>query len=290
LADPSLWQVLDLTLTGGVAAERVTANLVRGAVARAAGQLKQLSYNGLPQLNMVALVVSDGAQLQQVNTDAALSIEEMETVFAAAPRLQALNARVSDQCMALLPLLRNDPPYGPLRISRLTVSFYQASDADVLTFAAAVAAHESLKGFVILNVRFARGLNALVDAVAGSCLLSCPPHDADRHVITELLDAAASLPALSVLDVSNSRVSDKAATGRAFGALLSADLPSLHTLDVSRSGLGDEGLAPLLDGLASNTHLRQLDCLMHNDLSEAFKRDRLDPALAALAARAELNA
>jgi hypothetical protein len=36
LADPSLWQVLDLTAAGGVVAERVTENLVRGAVARAA--------------------------------------------------------------------------------------------------------------------------------------------------------------------------------------------------------------------------------------------------------------
>jgi hypothetical protein len=38
LADVSLWQLLDLTPAGGVAAERVTENLVRGAVARAAGQ------------------------------------------------------------------------------------------------------------------------------------------------------------------------------------------------------------------------------------------------------------
>ena len=36
LAEPSLWQVLDLTAAGGVVEERVTENLVRGAVA--AGQ------------------------------------------------------------------------------------------------------------------------------------------------------------------------------------------------------------------------------------------------------------
>ena len=38
LADASLWQVLDLSPAGGLAAGRVTENLVRGAVARAAGQ------------------------------------------------------------------------------------------------------------------------------------------------------------------------------------------------------------------------------------------------------------
>ena len=38
LADVSLWQVLDLSPSGGVAARRVTENLARGAVARAGGQ------------------------------------------------------------------------------------------------------------------------------------------------------------------------------------------------------------------------------------------------------------
>jgi hypothetical protein len=41
-----------------------------------------------------------------------------------------------------------------------------------------------------------------------------------------------------------------------------------------------------LSGLAANTHLRHLECTL-NDRSEAFQRDRLAPALAALAARAE---
>ncbi len=45
LADVSLWQVLDLTPAGGVAAERVAENLVRGAVARAAGQRACLRYD-----------------------------------------------------------------------------------------------------------------------------------------------------------------------------------------------------------------------------------------------------
>jgi Leucine-rich repeat (LRR) protein len=73
------------------------------------------------------------------------------------------------------------------------------------------------------------------------------------------------------------------------GALLSANLPSLRTLSVTGCNLGDEGLALLLDGLAANTHLRKLDCPL-NDPSEAFKRNRLDPTLAALAARARFDA
>jgi hypothetical protein len=62
----------------------------------------------------------------------------------------------------------------------------------------------------------------------------------------------------------------------------------LRTLNVNDCGLGDDGLAPLLDGLAANTHLRWLDC-RDNEPSEAFERDELMPALAALAARAEFD-
>jgi hypothetical protein len=115
-----------------------------------------------------------------------------------------------------------------------------------------------------------------------------PDGGATRRTITELIDAAASLPALSELSFWCSDFQEKAATGQALGALLAANLPSLHTLGVDCCYLGDEGMAPLLDGLAANTHLRTLDC-QDNNLSAAFERDRLQPALAALAARAALD-
>ena len=44
-------------------------------------------------------------------------------------------------------------------------------------------------------------------------------------------------------------------------------------------------MAALLDGLAANTHLRFLDCDYQNDLSAAFVRDRLAPAVAVMVAR-----
>jgi hypothetical protein len=119
-----------------------------------------------------------------------------------------------------------------------------------------------------------------------------PFNGASHRTVTELLDAAAALPALSVLELLGGidGVLDISAFGRALGALLRANLPSLRTLRVLTSLPGEEGLVPLLDGLAANTNLRQLNCDVDNDLSEAFKRDRLDPALAALAARAQLDA
>ena len=355
LADVSLWQVLDLTPSGGVAAERVTENLVRGAVRRAAGQLRTLSLSDGPAWLHTALVVelieSDGAELQQVNAGVWLHMAQLRRVCAAAPRLQVLNGRVVGQCTALLPVLRNEPPYAPVRVSELIVWFRGAEETEVLAFAAAVAAQEPLKYLCLENGRFAGGVNALVDAAAtrrvsvlelDDCALnaesipaltrllqrgsltrlgvrcaalpetpeasmlelcasvrSCrtlteltfwlnPVGGVSRRVVTELLDAAAELPALSVLDLSLSDMQDTADAGRAFGALLRADLPSLRVLHVFSCHFGDESLAPLLDGLAANTHLRELDC-RNNFPSAAFQRNRLDPALAALAARAELD-
>jgi hypothetical protein len=357
MADPALWNVLDLTAAGGVAAERMTENLVRGAVARAAGQLREFSLNWVPNLNvrelLVALVVSDGAALQLVSSNAWMTVADVAALLAAAPGLRVLNAeRVKSSCTELLPVMRNDPPYGPLRVSKLEVTFGQVDTAaDVLALAAAVPAHGSLKALNLVTVNSSRGLNALVDAAAErrvsrfkmlgcvsdaetlpalarlmqrssltkleihcdffpneqdvvpvlcaalrSCrmltvlqLLLVPPGGARRRDVTELLDAIASLSALSLLSLTGSRVHDAAAFGRALGALLRVNQPSLRLLHVNFCGLGDEGLAPLLDGLATNTHLRKLNCEI-NLMSEAFRRDRLAPALAALAARAERDA
>jgi hypothetical protein len=356
LADPSLWQVLDLSPAGGVAAARVTENLVRGAVARAAGQLRTLSINDDPDwlhiAFLVELIESNGAELQQVNAGVWLSTAQLRNVFAAAPRLQVLNGRVMDQCTALLPVLRKEPPYAPVRVDELVVCLQDTEGAEVLALAAAVAAHEPLECLRLKNGRLAGGVNALVDAAAtrlvsvlelddcatnaesiqalvrllqrGSLtklVVKCdefpvapeatllelcaalricrtlthlkfwlnPVNGLSHRVVTELLDAAAELPALFLLDLSYSYLLDRAAAGRAFGALLRADLPSLRILLVFNCPFGDEGLAPLLDGLAANTHLRALFC-GENETSEAFERDRLEPALAALAARAEHDA
>jgi hypothetical protein len=177
LSDVSLWLQLDLTPAGGVAAERVTENLVRGAVARAAGRLRELSLNRLatPDLFfgmsefLVELIVSDGAELQQVNTEVCLrGVAQLKAVFAASPRLQVLNAGVEGQCKELISILRNDPPYGVLRVHELDVWCEAGGVAadDVLALAAAVAAHDTLDELILFDVPFAPGLNALLDAAA----------------------------------------------------------------------------------------------------------------------------
>jgi hypothetical protein len=70
----------------------------------------------------------------------------------------------------------------------------------------------------------------------------------------------------------------RARAGAALGALVAANAPALEQLTVSGCALGDEGLAPLVDALAANTHLRMLDC-SDNAMSDAFALRRLQPAL-----------
>jgi hypothetical protein len=72
------------------------------------------------------------------------------------------------------------------------------------------------------------------------------------------------------------------------GALVTANAPALRTLDVARCLLGDVGMAALVDALPHNTHLRTLKCA-YNDLTEAFARNRLLPALQANASLRKLD-
>jgi len=359
LADSTLWQELDLTPGGGVAAASLTKKLARGAAKRAAGKLRVLSMNCMATVDLnpfamvkclVEVVVCYGAKLQRLNTDIWLEVRRLDTILAAAPQLQVLNARVLNGCPEVLPVIRNDPPYGPVRVSQLHVLL----DGGQVALAAAVAAHESLKSRSLWGLQFtADGLNALLDAATQrgvtelkidvGCVLNAEgvtalarllrrgslvkldvvcavfprvsersmlelcaalracgtlmhlqlqlnsPACANRCIVTELVNAAATLPALTKLVFSLSRAYDRLDFGRALGALLTANLPSLRELNVGYCHLGDDGMTPLLDGLAANTQLRKLDCHFCN-VSMAFERDRVKPALASLTARVKLSA
>jgi hypothetical protein len=70
------------------------------------------------------------------------------------------------------------------------------------------------------------------------------------------------------------------AVGAALGALIAANASELTELNVSHNHLGDAVLRPLLEALPANTHLRTLT-LSYNDMSEAFARDVLVPAVRA---------
>jgi hypothetical protein len=97
-----------------------------------------------------------------------------------------------------------------------------------------------------------------------------------------LLHAATAHPSLRKLELDRNTVDEasRARAGRALGALVAANAPSLEELNIDACNLGDEGLGPLVDALASNTHLRTLRCI-GNDMSAAFAHETLEPAMRA---------
>jgi hypothetical protein len=76
------------------------------------------------------------------------------------------------------------------------------------------------------------------------------------------------------------RLADCASLGALLAALVAADAPALQELKCFDNALGDVGLAPLLAALPLSRHLRGLD-ISSNNMSEAFARERLLPAVRA---------
>jgi hypothetical protein len=76
--------------------------------------------------------------------------------------------------------------------------------------------------------------------------------------------------------------------GAALGALVAADAPALQSLNVTSCFLCDGGLAPIVDALPRNRHLRGLD-ISDNALSEEYARERLLPAVRANTSLRELQ-
>jgi hypothetical protein len=271
----------------------------------------------------------------------------------AAPLLCAFDVDVSQAVPAVAcRLLRNEPPFGPLRVHELAVvAPWLGGEADVHALAADLrASASSLSQLVLFFAPLGTqgALDAVVDAalacrlpalvLAGSSLsaasvpalvrllgggalktlllhhnragplllsgaegsaallaaalranstltelgLTCAHmwHDvAAGETLLQVLTAHATMQSLR-LEGNSVRAADRARVGASLGALVAANAPALETLDVSNSLLGDEGLGPLVDALAGNTHLRVMDC-SRNSLSDTFILHRLLPAFRA---------
>jgi hypothetical protein len=103
----------------------------------------------------------------------------------------------------------------------------------------------------------------------------------DMHVAESLLGALVGHPSLRELRVTCEPAVDSSAFGAALAALIAADAPALHVLVCSDNhAFGDVGLAPIVEALARNRHLRELHC-GHSCMSETFARERLLPAVRA---------
>ncbi len=106
-------------------------------------------------------------------------------------------------------------------------------------------------------------------------------HDPAAAVL--FISALLFQPTLRLLDLSGNLANTadlRAVAGAALGALVGANASALQTLNIANCDLCDAGLGPLVDALPRNMHLRTLHC-DGNDISEAFARDVLLPAVQA---------
>jgi hypothetical protein len=104
-------------------------------------------------------------------------------------------------------------------------------------------------------------------------------HCLGRGAAVVLMGALVGHPSLRSLAITGA-ADGRIAYGAALATLVAADTPALQLLDCSRNHLGDAGLAPLIEALPLNRHLRKL-YVRDNGMSEAFAREQLLPAVRA---------
>jgi hypothetical protein len=361
LADHSAWLQLDLTRADG---SECSEALLRAATTRAGGQLQALRLSCGDALHgaLCAVAAGNAATLQELRISAAAappqrrSVRDLEALLRAAPQLRVLEADVYCSNAEAQRVLRNEPPFGPLRMRQLSVSAYAAAADVVIALAADLALHASLASvwlqFVSLDAPGA--LDAVVDAALARRLSSvhliiCHLLPASAPALTRLLAsdtltelylngytmqlldepaatllanalrANTSLTALTLHSIQLWRDAAAAAelmgaltahprlrelrlprnhphngglqaveVGAALAALLLANAPALQTLDIHGSRLSDAGMRPVVEALRHNTHLTKLNCI-GNELSDAFARDVLLPAVRANTSLRELD-
>jgi hypothetical protein len=372
VSEPSLWTRLDLSVTSGVTCTLNRIALV-ASTSRAGGRLEALDLSGrsapydfIRHKAVLAVARANSDTLRELRWgEACNECFELEGVLRAAPHLHVLETGAYVEAADAGRMLRNEAPFGPLRLTGLGVHDQDQFEVDaVFALAAGVVAHAvPLVSLTLDDAPFHNlaVLDAVVDAVlarrvrrveftgddlgfshgmglvpacapalarllGGDALeelqLSCCRHDRllDEHAaallgaalranttlthlrldsalshnaaaaVVVLLRALEAHPSLRKLELTNNRFPDVGhETYHALGALVAANAPSLRELSVRLCNLNDMGLAPLVNALRGNTHLRVLHC-HDNDMSDAFARDVLLPAVRANTSLRELRA
>jgi hypothetical protein len=307
LNERSLWLRLDLSPASGVARAAAKKGLLRAAAARAGGQLETLDVSGCHTITSDALlevVRANSASLRQLHsrgdTSLLCSAAALATLLRAAPGLRACRARVYTYERAeARAMLRNEPPFGALRLERLSVlgNQFTADDA-ILALAADLAACNFIRELVFESAALAAldalgapapapaALDALLDA-ALACRLhtlrlsSCHLSAASAPALTRLLGGGA-LAELAVDGLGGDRPLNSPDVVVLANALRACS--SLTALSLCSVGLWlDPGAAAVLLGaLTGHASLRTLN-LLQNWIKEA-DRDAAGALLGALVA------
>jgi hypothetical protein len=299
LTDVSLWTRLDLSPSSGVRV-RVTDAVLRGASGLARGALTALDVSGCSVTRdaLLAVATANAGSLTELRVcNGAFRELSYDTTQAlllrSAPRLRVLDADVSCTAGAQArALLRNEPPFEPLRVSRLAVVGWPAGThaehaAAVTVFGADLSAHASLASLHLIGAPFhvPAALHAFVDAllmrrVRSCCLISCRLSPASAPTLGRLL----SSDALTELQLHNEGAQLLDAPAAALLGEALRDNNTLTSLTITSAALWDDmpAAAVLLGLLRAHRSLRSLE--FHNAPPDAESAIAAGAALGALVA------
>jgi hypothetical protein len=273
LLERSLWTRLELTAASGVRQDVGWGRLLRCAAARAGGALHSLhvdnttfSYEAL--LEVAAANAGALCELRLAREGSPNhrdpGLEHAEALLAAAPQLRVFATNLYDapKVDAVRRALRNEAPFGPLRVVRLGAHLDGVDEAGTVAFAADVAAHAWLEVLALITapLNTPAALDAVVDAALarrmhGVELYNCSLSGASIPALARLLgsDALTSLVCVSVraLDAPSARV---------LGAALRANSTLTH-LSLKGSGVFRDVAAgaELLGALTGHASVRVLE-------------------------------
>jgi hypothetical protein len=202
LEDTSLWLRLDLSASGVSPVCVVTDKLLRAAAARAGGQLQSLDVSDCTRLAsdaVVAVATANAGTLRElhmigVGWRRTLLAFALEKLLRAAPRLAVCEADVLCREVAMARrLLRNEPPFAPLRLRTFAFDCEQAQNLDeaaVVALAADAASQVHLRRLKLSHTPLdtAAALDSVVDAALTRRLTSV--------TLQECYLSPASVPAL----------------------------------------------------------------------------------------------
>jgi hypothetical protein len=323
LTERSLWKRLELTAESGVRVpERYDDTLdalLRCAAARAGGGLHSL-HVGTHLVSHAALLdvlTANAGALRELGAHArdnallGLTPAQAEALLLAAPQLRVLATDLyceETDMLAGRHALRNEAPFGPLRVRLLDASLADEDEAGIVAFAADVVAHASLKGMTLRHAPLITraALDAVVDAALArrlqhvelyACALFPAPAPALARLLSSdaltttmefwhmnLLDApaarvlAAALRAnstLTTLTLANAGVFvDAAAAAELLGALTGhASMQTLCLRDTYVVATDQAAVGALLGALvAANAPALTELCVSHCYLGDAGLR------------------
>jgi len=308
LADARHWQVLDLSLSSGVA--RRTLALLRAASERARGTLRELDVSGwycetvgegeeeldnvqlLPNLRSNAFSLLELRAWKPVDSDGDIttSTKRVVDLLAAAPRLRLLECDAGlagEDARGPLPRLLREPQFAPLRLQ--TLDIYAANSQpppDAQALAAWASTHASLKRLFLISV--------LLDSEpALATVADLAISQLQRLSLSRCHLSPASLPSLKRMLGSSSLTDLRIYNGNApllVGAAVPAFCTALRSSRLDTLKLrGVQLWESLVDGLAviaactSHSTLRVLN-FHQNGLELAPGRAAIEAALDALQA------